>query len=108
PPGRHKLMRVITLSNNSWTSELMTEVEIRPGETTTATLGASNCTVTVHLRWPDGMKRQAHWRVFASLHTSFPQPPAEVANNPQALAAWRQTPEFHALAAQARHYALTE
>jgi hypothetical protein len=108
PPGRHRLMRVITLSSNSWTSELVTEVEIRPGETTTLTLGASNCTVTVQLRWPDGMKRQAHWRVFTSLHTTFPQPPAQVANNPQALAGWRQTPEFQALAAQARHYALTE
>jgi hypothetical protein len=108
PPGRHKLMRVITLSSNSWTSEPMTEVEIRPGETTSVTLGASNCTVTVHLRWPDEMKRQGNWRVFGSMQTSFPQPPAEVANNPQGLAGWRQTPEFRALAAQARFYTLIE
>jgi hypothetical protein len=108
PPGRNKLMRVITLSSNSWTSEPVTEVEIRPGETTSVTLGASNCTVTVHLRWPDGVKRQGNWRVFASMDTSFPQLPAEVANNPQALSAWRQTPEFRALAAHARHYSLIE
>jgi len=50
----------------------------------------------------------ANWRVFTSLHTTFPQPPAEIANNPQALSEWRQTPEFRALVAHAPHYALTE
>ena len=112
PPGSHKLARVVVerLSPTSTSSQKfpLTEVEIRPGETTFLTLGASNCTVTVHLLWPEELKRQPNWRVFASLHTSFPQPPAEIANDPQALARWRQTPEFQAVAAQARHYPLTE
>jgi len=107
PPGRHKLACVVVerLSSTSTSSQKipLTEVDISPGEATSVTLGASNCTVTVHLRWPDGMKRQTHWRVFTSLHTSFPQPPGEIANDPQALARWRQTAEFQAQAAQARH-----
>ena len=69
PPGRHKLACLVVerLSSTSTSSQKipLTEVDISPGEATSVTLGASNCTVTVHLRWPDGMKRQTHWRVFS-------------------------------------------
>ncbi|PYJ84508.1 MAG: hypothetical protein DME22_12610 [Verrucomicrobia bacterium] len=41
PPGRHTLMPVVTLSSNSWTSMPLTEVEVRPGETTSVTVEAT-------------------------------------------------------------------
>lgn len=111
-PGHHPLARVIVtrLSPTSSSSQKfpLTEVDIPPGETTTVTLGASNYTVRVLLRWPDGVKRGTNWHIFASIHTPFAKPPAEIINNPEAVGKWWQTPEIRALAASTRSYPLTE
>jgi len=112
PPGHYKLARVVVThvsptSSSSYKLPL-TEVDIGPGETTTVTVGASNYTVRVRLRWPDGMKPQVNWRTFATIHTPFPKPPAEISNNPEAMKNWWQTPEVRALSAKARSYPLTE
>jgi hypothetical protein len=57
------------------------------------TLGNLGYIVTLRLHWPDTLKRQPDWNVAVSLQTPLPQPPAETADDPQARAAWRRTPE---------------
>jgi RNA polymerase sigma factor (sigma-70 family) len=112
PPGRHKLARVVVakISPTMTSSQRLplTEAEILSGQTTSVTLGASNYTVTARFRWPEGMKREASWRVFAAIHTPFPKPPEHLINNAEALGKWRQTPEIQELAAKARSYPITE
>lgn len=116
PPGKHKLVRLVQekgmpggTSGTVWTHMPLLDVEIRPGETTTVTVGGANYRVTAHLRWPADLKREANWRVFAAIHTPFSSPPpADAMNNPQALAAWQAMPEVKAALANMRQYPLTE
>jgi hypothetical protein len=93
PPTKLNLLRIRT-EKNGWSSIPETTFEIRPGQTTTLTLGASNYTVTAHLTWPAGMQRQANWLMNAGVHTPRPTIPPEVMNTEAAHAAFLQSPEF--------------
>ena len=46
PPGQHKLVELVpqsaTLGLQSWVHQPLTGVEVRPGETTTVTVGGAN------------------------------------------------------------------
>ncbi len=114
PPGRRKLARfiprdlVVGRGRVTGSFRPLMDVEIRPGETTTVTLGNLGYTVTLRLRWPDTLKRQPDWNVVVSLQTPLPQPPAETANDPQARAAWRLSPEAQAAFANIKHRELAE
>jgi hypothetical protein len=46
--------------------------------------------------------------LFASIHTSFPKPPAEIQNDQAAVMKWFQSPEIRALAQKVRGYQLHE
>jgi RNA polymerase sigma factor (sigma-70 family) len=100
PPGRHQLTRLYVQSrtehSSSWESGDKTPFEIRPGETTTLNLGASNYTVTARLQWPTGVQRQSQWHIAAGLETPMPVMPPEVMTNETARAAFMQTDEFKA------------
>jgi hypothetical protein len=93
PATKLRLLRIRT-EKNGWSSTPETTFEIRPGQTTTLTLGASNYTVTARLAWPAGMQRQANWLIHAGVHTPWPPIPPEVMNSDAAREAFMQSPEF--------------
>ena len=100
PPGRHQLTRLYVQSRtehgSSWVGSDKNPFEIRPGETTTLNLGASNYTVTARLQWPPGIQRQSQWRIAADLQTPMPVMPPEVMTNKAVRAAFMQTDEVKA------------
>jgi hypothetical protein len=108
PPGRHKLMRTTpqreTGGVTSWHDGEKIDIEVRPGETTTITLGGNSYSVTAQIRWPTGLKREANYRLFASIHTPMPHLPAGIEGNQEAMAKWAQSPEFQALARSAKDF----
>jgi len=93
PATKLRLLRIRT-EKNGWSSTPETSFEIKPGQTTTLTLGASNYTVTTQLTWPAGMQRQSNWLFHAWVHTPWPPIPPEVRNSEAARAAFMQSPEF--------------
>ena len=101
PPGKLKLVLLIRFRDTP-----LTDVDAVPGETKTVTVGAY--TVTAHLGWPADLKRQADWPVFGYIHTPLPPRSADVMSNPQAFAAWRETPEVKAAYANMQNYQFTE
>jgi hypothetical protein len=111
PPGRHQLTRLYVQSRTehgtSWEGGDETSFEIRPGETTTLNLGASNYTVIAKIHWPDGIRREPQWKIGAGLHTPMPVIPPEVMTNETARVAFLQTDEFKAAQQNARSYQAT-
>jgi hypothetical protein len=68
PATKLSLHRIRT-EKDGWSSIPEMSFEIKPGQTTTLTLGASNYTVTAHLIWPVGMQPPANWLINAEVHT---------------------------------------
>jgi hypothetical protein len=62
PPGTFRVMNLKLLGNFSLAASL-TDVTIRPGETTTVAL--VTCTVTAHVRWPENLARAPGWKIRA-------------------------------------------
>jgi protocatechuate 3,4-dioxygenase beta subunit len=113
PPGKHRLVRVITdkeSGTSSWSSDHpLSEVVIRSGETTVVTIGGSNYCVIARLKWPVELSPGTNAHVFASIHTTPGlTPPPDALNNPQALAAWRALPEVKADLANRHYYGMTQ
>jgi protocatechuate 3,4-dioxygenase beta subunit len=113
PPGKHRLVRVITDKNSgtsSWSNEHpLMEVVVRPGETTAVTIGGSNYCVIARLKWPAELDPGTNAHVFASIrNTPWMTPPPDALNNPQALAAWRALPEVKADLTNRRYYVTTQ
>jgi RNA polymerase sigma factor (sigma-70 family) len=91
PPGRNKLVIApagVTVRGapvpgvETWTSELLEEVEVRPGETTNVVIGGKGYEVTLRLGWPAGMSEQKNWSTFAVM-SRLPSPPMADAAGPQ-------------------------
>jgi hypothetical protein len=110
PPGNHSLVEMVPVpgATAAWTHEPLLDVGIHPGETTTVSLGASGYTITASPRLPADLPHEAGRSVFASVHTPIPTPPAELTNDPAALAQWRATPAFRHAIRSMRHYQLKE
>ena len=110
PPVRLRLIRLVpnpqSDGSKGWGYNPLTEVDVRPGETTQIELGKSDRTVVVHLRWPDGWQLQPVWRVAAMICTPVPLPPAELRTNHPALWRWQRRPEHQAASASARFFPL--
>jgi RNA polymerase sigma factor (sigma-70 family) len=106
PPGNLKLVRHHPI-NHGWMDGDKTPFEIKPGETTILTLGMSNYTVTAHLVWPQGMKRQSNWKIYAGIHTPMAAIPPEIMTNQVALKELLQTEEFKAAQKNARTFQAT-
>ena len=115
PPGWHQLVRGVEVSGSLaevegkvWTTHLLDDVEILPGNTTTVTVGGTSYTVRARLQWPADLPRAANWRVMGLVRTPVPPAPTETRKNPQALAAWRNLPEVRVAFANQRFFPLAE
>jgi len=112
PPVRLKLIRLIpSLQSDgakSWSHKLLTEMDVRPGETTQIELGKSDRTVVLRLRWPDGWQLQPGWRLGATICTPVPLPPPELRTNPPALLQWQRRPDNQAAFASAHFFSLKQ
>jgi len=101
PPGKHRVAPQLSSALGRGRGfrvlpRMSVAVEVRPGQTTTVTLGNSNYTVTARLRWPAELKRDPNWGVHLSLYSPIPDLPDELRNDPEALATWRAQPEIAA------------
>ena len=98
PPGPRQLShRIVSDYGNGTTSSTtgqLVDVTVKPGETTSTTLGGGY-RVVGRLRLPPDFTTEARW--VASLHTPFPEPPAEIRTNQAALQRWYQSPEIESL-----------
>jgi RNA polymerase sigma factor (sigma-70 family) len=106
PPGHLNLVRQHPI-HHGWMNGEKTPFEIKPGETTTLTLGISNYTVTARLVWPAGVQRQADWQISAGMHTPMPPIPPEIMTNQIALKELMQTDDFKAARQNARTFQAT-
>jgi hypothetical protein len=111
PPGQHKMGRWMPASPPSSPGQQrlmpLADVEVRPGETTTLTIG-SGYRVSLRLSWADDGQPGKAAQTFVVMRTGFPEPPAEIAGNAAALEQWRQTPEIQEALKNAHGYALNE
>ncbi len=97
PPGKHKLVQVLTGGHLSsgrllFRSAALTDVEVDPGQTTTLTIGASNYMVTAHLRWPAGFTPDRAWNLSLELQAQRPLPIPATQTEAQTLASRRFSP----------------
>ncbi|MDR3458758.1 MAG: sigma-70 family RNA polymerase sigma factor [Verrucomicrobiae bacterium] len=103
PAGQLNLVRHHPV-DHGWSNGTKTPFEIKPGETTTLSLGTSNYTVSAQVVWPAGMPRQPGWQIFASVHTPMPPIPQEIMTNPAAMKELEQTEEFKTFQKSARSF----
>jgi hypothetical protein len=108
PSGQHKIIRLIPVGAGTLQHDPIADVEIRPGETTTTTIGGAGYSVTARLHWPDDWKTRKPERVFAFIQTAPPQALAALFNSPNvepAVAAQaQQSPEIQQYARTSRHF----
>jgi RNA polymerase sigma factor (sigma-70 family) len=107
PPGKHKIVRLIPVGGDTLQHDPLADVEIRPGETTTATIGGDGYLLSARLRCPDGWKPQGQ-RVSAFIQTAPPPALAALINqtkvDPAVAAQVRQSPEVQEYARNSRHF----
>ncbi|HSY17415.1 MAG TPA: carboxypeptidase-like regulatory domain-containing protein, partial [Candidatus Acidoferrales bacterium] len=106
PPGRLNLIRHYPI-DHGWSDGNKTPFDIKPGETTTISLGTSNYTVTAHVTWPAGLERKPDWQISAAVHTPTPAIPPEVMTNPAAMKELMATEEFKTFQKNARQFQAT-
>jgi hypothetical protein len=106
PPGTFKVVRRVHVPPNGWSEQPLSDgtVEIRPGETTSITLGGSGYSIKARVRWPDGVKPGKDWNLFVSLFSAPPSAVLKAQNDPAALAALENSPEVQNYQRTARHF----
>lgn len=111
PPGSFKLVELITMkmgAQTSWTHRPVADLEIRPGETTTISLGGNSYGVKGRIRLPGGFKLKPDSHIMAMLQTPYPKPPPEIANDQAAMIQWYQTPGMKEIMAKVRNYEFSQ
>ncbi|MBL9173939.1 MAG: sigma-70 family RNA polymerase sigma factor [Verrucomicrobiales bacterium] len=108
PPIRLNLVRLTRQDRGngqtSWSHGRAQVVEVKAGEVTEVLIGGRGYSVTLTPVWPAGSQASSGLRVMGGIHTAIPEPPAEAAGNPEALARWSQSAEIRELALRARHF----
>ena len=106
PPGKLTIIHLAHEPPNSFVHLPLPDgdVEVRPGQTTTKTLGSGGYTIRAQARWPTDTKPGTNWHVMASITTSPPQAVLDAANDPAALAQLQSSPELRDYARTARHF----
>ncbi|HXF09153.1 MAG TPA: hypothetical protein VN625_00100, partial [Desulfuromonadaceae bacterium] len=99
PPGHLALLRLYPQppynGMTSWAHGNKTFFDVQSGQTTRLILG-TNHVVTARLRWPDGVVRDPQWSKGGVLHSLLPAMPPEVAADPTARKAFRESDEYKA------------
>jgi RNA polymerase sigma factor (sigma-70 family) len=111
PPGKRQVIQLVPNEGDgvkgSVTHQPVADVEIRPGETASVTIGGGYAIKAV-LRWPDGLQPTANNRFFAYVQTAYPAALREALKtamgDPAALVALRQSPELQEYQQNARHF----
>jgi RNA polymerase sigma factor (sigma-70 family) len=103
PPGALNLVRYRKNNEGGESGMAETSFEVKPGETTTLTLGTSNYTVTAQMVWPAGVRRQSNWNIFATVHSPLPAIPDAVLTNQAAREAFMESPQFDTYRAAQEH-----
>lgn len=108
PPLRLNLVRLTRQDmgngQTSWAHGRTQVVDVKAGEVTEVNLGVSGYAVTLTPIWPAGFPAESGLKVMGGIHTAIPEPPADVAGNPEALTRWSQSPEIRELALRARQF----
>ena len=100
PPGQHRVSGLIPRPpphDTEFTVPQPVDIEIRPGETTTVTLG-SGYAVSAQLRWIDGVKPETGENILARVRTPFPPSFEKAAKDPAGSAKLQQSSEFREFA----------
>lgn len=111
PPGELIVKELIPFdtppAGRGWSLQTREVIHATPGETVFVEIGKDAVTVRLGLRWPYGPGLPPDQALaFASIVTSMPHPPAEIRNDPQALARWRRRPEIATALKAARTWPL--
>jgi RNA polymerase sigma factor (sigma-70 family) len=106
PPGKFRIVYLAHVPPNGFQHQPLPDgdVEIRPGETTTTTIGGGGYTITARTRWPGGMTPDKKWHVLVLAASAPPQAVLEAGNDPAALAELRKSPEIQEYMRTARNF----
>jgi hypothetical protein len=108
PPGTVRLVRLIrNAQGNGWGHGRKTEVEVRPGETSSVTLGVGGYVVTARLVLPAGADSSHRVNYFGVIQTPTPEIPAEIRGNPEAPQRWLQVSGGFRLMQRAKIFSMT-
>ncbi len=108
PAGVHKLNRLVPAQPAGFAHMPLEDVEIRPGETTTVTLGGKGYTVTARLRFPEGYATGSTGQIMTMLQTAPPESLLAALRDPQAAAALQDSPEAKEYARTAKHFQMSQ
>jgi hypothetical protein len=113
PAGKNKVFKLVPVeeANGGMKGSTMhvpiSDVEVRPGETTSVSIGGGYSIKAV-LRWPDGAQPSTPGRIFAHIQTGYPAALGEAMkaafNDPAAVAALQQSPEAQQYMENAKHF----
>jgi protocatechuate 3,4-dioxygenase beta subunit len=107
PAGKYRLTwNESTKENGVTTSKDLAGVEVRPGETSTVTVGGY--VVNLRLRWPADFVPGKSTRISVAMHTPSLAPPATIMQDRQAVIQWSQSPEIQAKLRDYRSYEFVE
>lgn len=105
PSGPRGLIRLIPTDPGSWAHDKTTEVDVKPGETTTVILGSTGALVTGRVIAEALLAGKEGARLNGSLAIPTPRPPENLKNQEE-YRAWMELPETKAaLRAVTRHTA---
>ena len=100
PPGKHKLIylahRQISKRSGSFSHEILQDIEIRPGETTTVDVGGSGYSIKMRFQYPPTFKLSDNGTLITQVHTPFPNLPGSITNDAAAIEAWAASPDGQA------------
>ena len=95
PAGPRGLTRLIQTESNSWMHDKTTGVDVKPGETTTVTLGSTGAVVTGRVNAGALLAGKEGARLNGHLGTPQPQPPGGFKGQEE-YRAWSELPETKA------------
>jgi hypothetical protein len=104
PPGEGQVMRLVSLSPNSWTHSYGADVTVLPGQTTQVALGDSGATLTGRIRFESPPAEGEKLSLQGSLHTVLPPLPGPL--SAEEARAYYQTPEGKARSRQVKSFAV--
>ncbi len=104
PSGEGQVVRLVRMSDNSWTHNYGADVTVRPGQTAQVALGDSGATLTGRIRFETPPAAGEKLSVEGGLHTVLPPLPGAL--SVEEARAYQQTPEWKARNRQMKIFAV--